>query len=99
MTPELTMYLKELGEHGGFCDGPIDPFTRATCGDLPIHWAALNGHPELVRELIELGVDANERGESDHTVLDYAILHEHREIVSYLLSIGAHAYMLDEPDS
>lgn len=68
------------------------PETWST-GDPVIHGAALNGHIEIVRLLLEHGADVNSPGTSGSTPLHRCIGEHtgpaHMEIVTMLLAAGA----------
>ncbi len=55
----------------------------------PLHWACLNGDPEVVNFLIRNGAEVNAKNISNHTPLDRAIFDNHSDMVKYLRSIGA----------
>lgn len=88
---ELTGFLEELRNHGGFSEDVSDINDKASCGDLPIHWAAYWGRIEIVKEIVELELDVNAKGEADLTPLDYAIMGNQQEVVLYLKLRGGEA--------
>jgi ankyrin repeat protein len=55
----------------------------------PLHEAAFNNEPELVRLLIDHGANVNAATTAGDTALDIAVLAEHIEIAQTLLSSGA----------
>lgn len=63
-------------------------FDRATMAGLPLHRAALNGHLETVKKLIELGVDPTTRDPSYNSTPQGWAEHNHQqEVADYLASI------------
>ncbi|MBU0755172.1 MAG: ankyrin repeat domain-containing protein, partial [Planctomycetes bacterium] len=68
-----------------------DPDDRTHGGDTPLHLAVKNGHPEIVKLLIDHGADLNVKDMSDlkETPLLKAVDVNHKGIVELLLSNGA----------
>lgn len=60
-------------------------------GETPLHWAAMNGHYEVVKYLVTHGaqVGAKASGYQDNTPLHDAALNGHQRVVEYLVSKGA----------
>lgn len=61
----------------------------------PLHYAAYNGHFEIVKLLVEHGAKVNAQDESGQTALHVAAQNGHAEIVNYLLSKGAEINLVD----
>jgi ankyrin repeat protein len=51
--------------------------------------AALEGNTDTVRELIQEGVDINQRDENGRTALMFAVMNSHYETMKVLLEHGA----------
>ncbi|GMM56739.1 Hos4 protein [Maudiozyma humilis] len=71
--------------------GEIDVNDQDNAGNTPLHEAALNGHLEVVRVLVEHGADPNVRSYEmfgDTPLID-ASANGHLDVVSYLLAHGA----------
>lgn len=51
--------------------------------------AALEGNTEQVVELLQQGVDINQRDENDRTALMFAVINRHYETMKVLLEYGA----------
>ncbi|MCC6050435.1 MAG: ankyrin repeat domain-containing protein, partial [Thermofilum sp.] len=67
-----------------------DPNARNFCGRTPLHYAALSGHPELAKLLLERGADPNARDDLGETPLHEAVREEAPlELVELLLARGA----------
>lgn len=75
---EALQPLKDLGFN----------FDRATMAGLPLHRAALNGHLDTVKKLIELGADPTTRDPSYNSTPQGWAEHNHQqEVADYLASI------------
>ena len=66
----------DVNVKGGFADGT------------PLHYAAANGHKEIVELLIEKGADVKAKDEGGKTPLDVAIQFKELEITNLLRVIG-----------
>jgi len=55
----------------------------------PLHYAALNGHLEIVKILIEKGVNVSARDDWDRTPLHWAAYNGHVEVAKELIANGA----------
>lgn len=64
-----------------------DPFTSDDHGFSPLHWAAKEGHLNLVTLLIQRGVRVNATNMGDDTPLHLATAHGHRDIVTLVMVI------------
>lgn len=65
-------------------------------GKTPLHWAAKNGHMDIVEYLIQQqGLDADEQDNEGKTPLHYAVLEDHEEIVNFLTPVHADVNMQD----
>ena len=60
-----------------------------THGHTALMRAALDGNTKKVKELIEQGVDINERDENGRTALMFAVMNSHYETMEVLLEYGA----------
>ena len=58
-------------------------------GNTKIHLAALSGSADLIRPLVEHGVDINAVNEYNHTALYYATKHGYRAMADTLIALGA----------
>lgn len=63
--------------------------------DLEIHKAAYKGDLNLVKSLIEEGIDVNELGAGDRTALHRAVGESHDDIVQLLLEKKADVNKMD----
>ena len=57
-------------------------------GNTPLHWAALNGHLECVKVLLEEGADPTVRNQSGHDAVYEAELNDKTEVVEWVLKEG-----------
>jgi hypothetical protein len=58
-------------------------------GSTPLHWAAWNGHIEIVRLLLQNGAEVNAKDRWDRTPLHFAAYHGHVDILHLLVENGA----------
>ncbi len=68
----------------------------------PLHWAAVAGHPEMCRLLLEAGADPNAEDDGGDSVLDYAALADEcasPDEVEQVLEILREAGAKDDPNS
>jgi len=66
-------------------------FCADASGTMPLHYAAMEGHFDVVKYLVEHGAEADSPEDAyGSTPLDYARKYNHAGIVSYLLEKGAH---------
>ena len=73
-----------------------DVTARSEGGVTALHWAALMGHTETTRALIDAGADVDARNEEGQTALHWATMRGHRETVQALVSAGADVDAMDE---
>ncbi|MCG8340467.1 MAG: ankyrin repeat domain-containing protein [Cytophagales bacterium] len=74
--------VKEMIRKGAKVDSTDDN------GATPLHWAAFNGHLEVVRLLIDKGAD-KEAKHIGQTSLHWAVIRNHLEVVRLLIDKGA----------
>ena len=70
-------------------DAGADVMARNEDGGTPLHYAAMNGNPEVVERLLELGADINAKDNDGYTPLHWASRRGHAEAVKLLLEHGA----------
>ena len=63
-------------------------------GKLGVHFAVMNGHFQLVRLLLEKGVDVNSADSSDNTLLHYAVAYGQSSVAELLMAAGAERSVL-----
>lgn len=57
-------------------------------GNTPLHWAALNGHLECVKVLLEAGGDPTITNQRGHDAVYEAELNDKKEVVEWVLKEG-----------
>lgn len=57
-------------------------------GNTPLHWAALNGHLECVKALIDNGADPTVTNRAGHDPVYEAEVNDRREVVEWVLREG-----------
>lgn len=65
-------------------------------GMTPLHFAALNGHAEAIKLLVEHGANVNAAGLNDATPIQQIDYAKHKEIVDLMLSLGADINGIDD---
>jgi ankyrin repeat protein len=53
-----------------------------------LHIAAANGRKEIAELLIKQGINPNDKDNNGNTPLDYAIMHQNKDVADYLLSVS-----------
>ncbi|MFW9976711.1 MAG: ankyrin repeat domain-containing protein [Candidatus Thorarchaeota archaeon] len=89
---ELLLLSSESGDYEGVVKAlskGADPNTVDDRGMLPILWAALRGHFDIVKHLVENGADIDGKNHADWTALMQASMEGHLDIVKYLVEKGA----------
>ena len=66
-------------------------------GLTPLIWAAIQGHEEVVRVLLEQGANLEARNNNGDTALMWASVMGHKEVVELLLDHGANAEISQNP--
>ncbi len=80
--------LWEKGADANIADSDFDK-------NLPSHWAALNGHLEILK-LLEPHINLDAVNESKNTALQYAVKAKHFEIVKFLVEKNANVNIKDQ---
>lgn len=62
--------------------------TQNKAGNTPLHWAALNGHLECVKVLLEAGGDPTITNQRGHDAVYEAELNDKKEVVEWVLKEG-----------
>ncbi|KAL8995032.1 MAG: hypothetical protein Q9169_005158 [Polycauliona sp. 2 TL-2023] len=73
----------------------VDPMVDGD-GDRALQQAAAWGHEDIVRLLVELGVDINGRGGKEEPPIIYAMMYAQQHVVELLLELGAEEKDPDE---
>ncbi|MDE2312711.1 MAG: ankyrin repeat domain-containing protein [Elusimicrobia bacterium] len=58
-------------------------------GNVPLHWAALNGYADIAQMLIKHGANVNVQNGGGDTPLDWAALGGHADVAKLLIGAGA----------
>ena len=58
-------------------------------GNTPLHWAALNGHIDMVTSLLENGADVQSKEDFGRTPLHFSAIGGHHEVCKALIEAGA----------
>ena len=72
-----------------YLDAGVDINARDENGSTPLHWAALEGHKDIVELLINQGAQVNAKDNTANTPLDLAIRYEKLAIADLLRAQGA----------
>ena len=72
-----------------YLDAGVDINARDENGSTPLHWAALEGHKDIVELLINRGAQVNAKDNTANTPLDLAIRYEKLAIAELLRAQGA----------
>ncbi len=75
----------------GYLNEGADVNARDRDGLTPLIWAAIQGHEEVVRVLLEQGANLEARNNNGDTALMWASVMGHKEVVELLLDHGANA--------
>ena len=67
-------------------------------GSTPLYWAATNGHADVVKLLLDAGVDLNKADIDGETPLYWASVKDHQDVVKMLLDAGADPDMANNKD-
>jgi uncharacterized protein len=67
-------------------------------GNTPLHWAALNGHLEGVKVLVDAGADLLAKNNAGHDVVYEAELAGKEDVVNWLLSAGKEDQIAQEEE-
>ena len=62
--------------------------TQNKSGNTALHWAALNGHLECVKKLLEYGADPTITNQKGHDAVYEAELNDKKEVVEWVLREG-----------
>lgn len=62
---------------------------RNTAGNTPLHWAAINGHLEVVKTVVEAGADVTILNAAGQDACYAAELHGKEKIVEWLLKAAS----------
>ena len=65
-----------------------DVNVKGVVGSTPLHYAALNGHKEIVELLLANGAEVNAMNDDGDTPLDWAIAYKHTETANLLRKHG-----------
>lgn len=86
----LTQLLPNLLSALGATEGsPIEFVNRGNKeGNTPLHWAAYNGHLEIVKALIASGADMWQKNTAGHLAMFEAERADKNDVVQYLLEAG-----------
>ena len=57
-------------------------------GNTPLHWAALNGHLETVKVLVEAGTDVTVINDAGHDAIYAAEVNDKTEVAEWILTSG-----------
>ncbi len=89
-TIHLAAYVGDLAKVKAFIQEDIDVNTKYIRGRMPLHYAARQGHKEIVELLLAHGADVN-LGDKyyNRTAAEFAMGRNHREIVELLVAKGA----------
>lgn len=94
----LIKFLEHLSETSlsfrGYGFANLD--TRDDEGESVLHKAIFQGETEVVRELVNLGVQLNFKGDLGHTPLHVAAIFGHLDVVNILVRGGAEINATDE---
>ncbi|XP_052810477.1 uncharacterized protein LOC128238522 isoform X2 [Mya arenaria] len=87
---------KGLGEEVAQCLQAGATFDADQDGRTALHYAALNGYPDVARFLVEKGCDIDIQDDSGYTALHRAASQGHLEVITTLLEAGCDPNTQDE---
>ena len=90
--------VKRLVDEEGVDVESSDDRNRSNC-DTPLMKAAMHGHVDIVRFLLDRGANIDNRSDIDDTALHYAAYYGHDEIVKLLIERGANLHVRDDHDN
>lgn len=85
----LAEFFNTMQEEPWFGGAAVDEFSVDSMGGNMIDYAIIYGNTEIIKHLIEVGVNVNQPGEWGDTPLHTAISFEKYDLACYLLTIGA----------
>lgn len=82
-------FFEQMREEPWFYGMVVDELSVDSVGNNMLDYAVMNGDAEVIKYLIEFGVDVNNSGEFGYTPLHTCIESEKYDLACYLISMGA----------
>jgi ankyrin repeat protein len=86
---EVLKFFHQMEEEPWFGGAVVNAFSVDSCGNNMLDYAVTNSDIDVIKYLVEEGVDVNNSGENGDTPLITAAYFEKYKICCYLLMMGA----------
>lgn len=91
-------FFRRMEEEPWFSGSSVNAFTVDSMGNNMLEYAIIDNNLQVIRYLIEVGVDVNGKGEFGYTPLITAMESEEYGVACYLLCMGANGNIKNDDD-